>query len=58
MHDSDSNYNILDDYNELALERAKLLASEKENNYDEDIEWENLDYKSFETVLVATGLTE
>ncbi|RIB15271.1 hypothetical protein C2G38_2319933 [Gigaspora rosea] len=44
--------------NESALEGAKLLANEKESNYDDDIEWEDLDYESSEIASVTTGSTE
>ncbi|CAG8649668.1 16385_t:CDS:2, partial [Gigaspora rosea] len=43
---------------ESALEGAKLLANEKESNYDDDIEWEDLDYESSEIASVTTGSTE
>ncbi|KAF0402728.1 hypothetical protein F8M41_009392 [Gigaspora margarita] len=58
IHDPDSDYNILDNDNESALEGAKLLANEKESNYDNDIKWEDLDYESSEIASVTTGSTE
>ncbi|CAG8469918.1 15108_t:CDS:2, partial [Cetraspora pellucida] len=38
-------------WDESAFEKAKMLADEKECNYDDEIEWEDLDYESSEIVL-------
>ncbi|CAG8705302.1 6422_t:CDS:1, partial [Dentiscutata heterogama] len=45
-------------WDELAFEKAKMLANEKECNYDNEIEWDDLDYESLETASLTTQSTE
>jgi hypothetical protein len=39
----------------LAFEQAQILANKKENNDDDEIEWEDLEYESLETASFVTG---
>ncbi|CAG8550012.1 9927_t:CDS:2, partial [Dentiscutata heterogama] len=45
-------------WDESAFVKAKTLADEKECNYDDKIEWEDLDYESSEIALSTIKLTE
>ncbi|CAG8457518.1 4425_t:CDS:2 [Gigaspora margarita] len=45
-------------WDESAFEKAKMLADKKECNYDDEIEWEDLSYKSSETASLTIQSTE
>ncbi|CAG8755646.1 31822_t:CDS:2, partial [Racocetra persica] len=43
---------------EIAFEKAKMLANKNEYNCDDEIEWDDLDYKSLETTTLTIESTE
>ncbi|CAG8495403.1 10033_t:CDS:10 [Diversispora eburnea] len=42
-------------WDDLAFEQAQILANKKENNDDDEIEWENLEYEFPEMASFVTG---
>ncbi|KAF0372166.1 hypothetical protein F8M41_013130 [Gigaspora margarita] len=42
----------------ITMNRAQILANKKEDNDDDEIEWEDLEYEFLEAATIVTGATE